>query len=245
MHEQGNSNSGSNCSLSVFTDPQSGGRTITPANGEVIYEPNTPAENVYFVRRGQVRLFSVGADGAARLVEILGPGNWFGVAPLAGEKFYRMRAVVVGPSVISEISRDRLVSALSGNVAQLLEFNRQLAAKLLSALEEGSRLVFEDCNERLVNALLRFSRSAASTVRDDAKVVLRITHDQLAQAVGVARETVSLALTQLRQQNLLQTGRNQLVFNPELLRRALNGKGQASAAAAATTGTGVCETTLA
>ncbi|HEY7087821.1 MAG TPA: helix-turn-helix domain-containing protein, partial [Tepidisphaeraceae bacterium] len=104
---------------------------------------------------------------------------------------------------------------------QLIEFNRQLAAKLLTAHEEGSRLVFEDCNHRLVSVLLRFSRSAASTTRDDDSVVLRITHDQLAQAVGVARETVSLALTQLRQQNLLQTGRNQLVFSPEALRRSL------------------------
>ena len=42
---------------------------------------------------------------------------------------------------------------------------------------------------------------------------------QLAQAVGVARETVSLALTQLRHQNLLRTGRNQLFFDPEALRR--------------------------
>ena len=50
-------------------------------------------------------------------------------------------------------------------------------------------------------------------------MVLRITHQQLAQAVGVARETVSLALTQLRQRNLLRTGRNQLFFNPDVLEK--------------------------
>ena len=40
----------------------------------------------------------------------------------------------------------------------------------------------------------------------------------IARGSGAARETVSLALTQLRQQNLLRTGRNQLLFNPEALR---------------------------
>jgi CRP-like cAMP-binding protein len=37
-------------------------------------------------------------------------------------------------------------------------------------------------------------------------VILWMTHEQLAQAVGAARETVSLALTQLRQANVLRTG---------------------------------------
>jgi CRP-like cAMP-binding protein len=112
---------------------------------------------------------------------------------------------------------EKLLTTLMNQPAQLVEFNRQVAIKLINTAQEASRLVFEDCNQRLISALLRFSRSAASVQRDDG-VVLRITHEQLAQAVGVARETVSLALTQLRQQNLLRTGRNQLTFNPETLR---------------------------
>ena len=96
---------------------------------------------------------------------------------------------------------------------------KQLAHKMISARSDAAGLVFDDCQARLLKTLVRFSRSAAATPNADG-VVLRITHQQLAQAVGVARETVSLALTQLRQQNLLRTGRNQLMFNPEHLRNA-------------------------
>lgn len=204
----------------VFTDPQTGGRTLNCNGGDTVYEPDTAAQNVYFIRRGQVRLYSISRDGSTRLVEILGAGTWFGAAALARTKAYGMRAVAVGGAVISEIAVDKLLTALAKDPANLIELNRQLAVRLLAAHEEASRLVFEDCNQRLINALLRFSRSAASTPRDGG-VALRITHDQLAQAVGVARETVSLALTQLRQKNLLQTGRNQLLFNPDTLRQSL------------------------
>jgi CRP/FNR family transcriptional regulator len=200
-------------------DPQFGGRTLNAGNSETIYQPEDPAAHFYFIRRGQVRLYTVSADGSTRLVEILGPGNWFGAASLARGTTYRMRAVSVGGSMISEISAEQLFTALSKDPLALVELARQLAGKLMTAHEEASRLVFEDCQQRLVSALLRFSRSAASTPSEDG-VVLRITHEQLAQAVGVARETVSLALTQLRQQNLLHTGRNQLMFNPEALRSA-------------------------
>jgi CRP/FNR family transcriptional regulator, cyclic AMP receptor protein len=205
-------------SLSVFTNPQVASKTIHATNGTVVCEPHSPAESVYYIQSGQVRLYTVGPDDSTHLIEILGAGQWFGAAALAGADSCKTRAVCVGITVLREFRIEQLLAALSNDPQQLIEFNRQLAVRLLAATEEASRLVFEDCNQRLISALIRFSRSVASTQHDDG-VVLRITHDQLAQAVGVARETVSLALTQLRQQNLLRTGRNQLVFNPDVLRQ--------------------------
>src|SRR2546421_279162 len=77
--------------------------------------------------------------------------------------------------------------------------------------------VAADESARLVNTMLRFSHSAAAERHGDS-IELHITHDQLAQAVGVARETVSLALTEMRHQNLVRTGRNRVIFNPDALR---------------------------
>ena len=54
-------------------------------------------------------------------------------------------------------------------------------------------------------------------------VVLRLTHEEIADAVGVARETVSVALMQLRRKNAVKTGRNRLTFSPEQLERSFSG----------------------
>src|SRR3954464_8613674 len=87
--------------LSVFTDPQVGGHNLNVGNGEVIYQPATAAENVYYIHRGQVRLYMVGTDDSCRLLEILGPGEWFGAAALAGAKVYETRAVTVSGAVLT------------------------------------------------------------------------------------------------------------------------------------------------
>jgi CRP-like cAMP-binding protein len=202
----------------VFQDPAVGGRRANVTAGTVVYEPDDAATNAYFIHRGQIRLYQIGPEKSQRLVEILGPGDWFGEAAFAKADRHGLKAVAVGPSVITEASAEKIYEAVTHKPEAALELSRQLAQKVQVARDEAADLIFQDCNDRLIQTLVRFSHSAAATPAGD-EVVLRITHQQLAQAVGVARETVSLALTQLRHRNLLRTGRNQLTFNPEALRQ--------------------------
>ncbi len=195
-----------------------GGRQIEVAAGTAIHEPEAPAQNLYFIHSGQVRVYQAGPEDSTRLLEILGAGDWFGVAALARSNEYGTRAIAVSAAVVSQIPAERWLALLADQPQATAAFIGQLAGKLQAAHRDAACLVFDDCNQRLIKTLLHFSQSAAATPREDG-VVLRITHQQLAQAVGAARETVSLALTNLRHQNVLRTGRNQLFFNPETLQK--------------------------
>jgi CRP/FNR family transcriptional regulator, cyclic AMP receptor protein len=206
----------------LFSFSTQDAKQIELAPGAVVYEPGTVAESVYFIHSGQVRIYQIGPDGESmRLIDILGTDDWFGAAALAHTRTYGTRAVAVTAAVVSEVPAERWHAALASTPEVAAEVIGQLARKLHAAHEDAGRLVFDDCNERLIKTLLRFSHSAAATRREDTgEVTLRITHQQLAQAVGAARETISLALTHLRQRELLRTGRNQLFFNPDVLRGA-------------------------
>lgn len=207
---------------SVFANRELGARRMEVGEDSTLFEPRTPADHLYFIESGQVRLFQIGPDGSMRLSEILGTGDWFGIAALRRDGIYATRGVTVTASVLWTLTAERLFESLRHEPAVAVELIGQLAGRLESANEDAARLMFDDCNQRLINTLVRFSRSAAATPLDDGGVVLRITHQQLAQAVGAARETISLALTQLRQRNLLRTGRNRLFFKPEALQQFCN-----------------------
>ena len=158
----------------VFRNPAVSRQTNVAA-GTTIYEPDDAARSVHFIH----------PEGSQRLVDILGAGDWFGVAALARAEKQGLRAVAVSNSVISEASAEQLYEAVSHKPEAALELSRQLAAKVQSARDEAANLIFQDCNDRLLQTLIRFSHSAAATPAGD-EVVLRITHHQLAQAVGVA-----------------------------------------------------------
>jgi CRP-like cAMP-binding protein len=184
--------------------------------GASVFEADAPADHVYLIEAGEVRIYQAGPGGNARLVEILGPGEWFGFASLAGLAGQGKQALAMTMSTIWSIPVQSVWQVLRNKPQHSEALVQDLSRKLHAAREDAGGLVFDDCNNRLVKTLVRFSRTAAASERD-GQVVLRITHDQLAQAIGVARETVSLALTQFRLKGVLKTGRNQLIFDPVAL----------------------------
>ena len=200
----------------ILADLAASSRRIQVAPREAVYEPGDSATNVYLIIEGQIRSHQVGPNGSRRLIEILGAGDWCGAPSLARLTTYGERAEAAVPSVVVAIPADRFFTELVRHPAAALELVGQLAAKLSAFREEAAELVFDDCHKRLIRTLQRLSDSPAAS-RSAEGVVLRITHQQLAQAVGVARETVSLALSELRRKNLLRTGRNQLFFDPARL----------------------------
>ncbi|MCY2951114.1 MAG: Crp/Fnr family transcriptional regulator [Planctomycetota bacterium] len=205
-------------------------RIEVPAKA-ALYQPNDAAKSIFYIHAGQVRTYQASPTGSRRLIEVLGVDQWCGAAALAGLECYGEAAEAVEPATATVVAVDRLFVVLGHEPQGALELIRQLACKLATYRQDASDLVFEDCNHRLIRTLVYLSDSPAASPTVDG-VVLRITHQQLAQKVGVARETVSLALAQLRRKNLLRTGRNQLFFNPQTLQGSGNGSGDGSAVGA-------------
>ena len=204
--------------VELFSHPAVGADGIEVARGELIFEQGSPAEHLYYIHRGQVRLYQIAPNGDERLTEILGPGQWCGCASLSQRSVYTTRAVAATAGLLSKVPAVTLLAHVARHPDAAMQLIQQLAEHVQNAREDAARLQFEDCNTRLIQAMLRFSQSAAATVQGN-EVVLHLTHAQLAQAVGAAREAVSLALTEMRLRNVVRTGRNRLIFNRDALRQ--------------------------
>src|SRR4051812_45187797 len=97
----------------LLSRPSLEARQVEATTGTALFEPATPARHVFFVHSGQVRVYQPGPENSARLVEILGPGDWFGVAALARATTYGNRAVAVSSVVISEVPADKWLALLA------------------------------------------------------------------------------------------------------------------------------------
>ena len=147
----------------VVADPALDPKRLVLSDRTTLFEPNAAALDVYFIETGQIRIYQVGPDHSSRLVDILGPGDWFGIASLAGGPVYGARAVAVSPSVVWQVPAERLLTRAASKPEAATELIRQLAARLQAAHDLAAHLVFDDCNQRLIETLIRFSRTAAAT----------------------------------------------------------------------------------
>ncbi len=201
----------------LLGEASAGSRVVTFRPGTVIYDVGDPATDLMLIWEGEVRCYVRRDGGAPRLIEILGPGDWFGIATLAARSVHQVRTVAIDAVKATALPVKGLRSTLMASPEVALALIQTLSERLI-LIAAQSALVSDDTSQRLVRALLLFGQSAAAT-RSENQIVLRMTHDQLAQAIGAARETISSCLSQLRQQKLVHTGRNKLTFDPEVLRR--------------------------
>jgi CRP/FNR family transcriptional regulator, cyclic AMP receptor protein len=203
--------------VDVLQESGSMARQITLERGNVVHQPEESAESFFLIETGQIRLFQVRESSKPRLLEILGADDWLGAPVLAGRPSYGLLAEATSRSIVWAVPAKQMYEFMERHSDLALHLMRRLALRLISAWEISSALASDDCRHRLIQTLLRFSESSAAQ-RAAEGIELRITHSQLAQAVGAARETVSVCLTELRNLNIVRTGRNRLAFDPEQLR---------------------------
>jgi CRP-like cAMP-binding protein len=193
-------------------------RMLCFSDGQVVFEPHEAAQTLFIIKSGEIRFLDWLPGGGSRLIDILGPDEWFGSAALGGLPSYGKRAISVGDTVVWAIPSGELRDELMRSGELAMHFIEIMARQLQGAWSDASRLMFQDCRLRVIKALLKFSSTPAARPVPEG-VSLRITHAELAEAIGAARETVSLCLTDLRHMNVVRTGRNQIVFDPEGLRQ--------------------------
>ena len=109
----------------------------------------------------------------------------------------------------AEATEDALICILNRrDIEKLLISKPQVAVRLLdlmgkrlrTAEERLEQTLFHDVPSRLASLLLRLRAEGGSDVID-------MTHEQLAEHLGVYRETVTGALNNLRKENLISIAR--------------------------------------
>ncbi len=189
----------------------------TIKKGTLIISPETENKNLYFLKRGRVRLFKVNEDGKQLTIGLLGKGNIFGET----ETFS-----TGSRSAYVEAMDDALVCILGKKDFEALLMKRpQVALKMVSILTQKIReseemlenLAFRDVRYRLLYLLAklakRFGQASTDVARPYTRLDLNLTHQELANMIGATRESVSMTLSHLANEGLVTTGRKEIAVD--------------------------------
>ena len=188
------------CDLTADEVKEIGGMIsmTTASKGHIFYRPEEQAEVLFLLKAGKVNVYTINADGKRLLIETIGPGTFFGEMSLTAQHMHRAYAEAAEDSLICVLSR--------GDLERLLLRKPQIAIRLLNAI--GSRL--EEARAKLEettfhNAKARVCRTVIRLTRGSNEL-FGMTHQELADAAGLSRETVTNILGHLQTGGILELG---------------------------------------
>ncbi len=192
-------------------------RTIKRGRGEWIFVLGDPADRIYLLQEGRMKITAVTEDGHEVLHEIIGPGQMFGhTSALLGIP-RTSSAQVLEPSLLCEIRRKDFESLLTAHPEFSLQLLKSVGLRLKKAEAQLLNVACNDVSTRVKEALIDLI-SVEPGIADQA-VRIRITQQDLANLIGASRQKTSQALKELESSGVLKLMyRSILVTAPHKLR---------------------------
>jgi len=169
-------------------------RQIRP--GTHIFQPGEPARTLFFLSSGIVKLTDVSAAGDEVIVRLFRPGEIFGERCfLKGVQQYS--ATAIEPCGVLEMPTAQLIEQVRSSPEILLDLLGELSGRLAETDDEFQSRASDKVVVRLGAKL--FALAAASLAGGDwLELPHGFRHEELAQMLGVQRETVTRAIASLK-----------------------------------------------
>jgi CRP/FNR family transcriptional regulator, anaerobic regulatory protein len=191
--------------------------TVEVDASRAIFDETGPADYVYNVTVGAVKIYKLLPDGRRQVTGFLFPGDFLG---LTHNKTYAYSAEALIPTKLCRFARPKL-EALLDEVPKLEQRLLGMASHELAAAQDQMVLLGrKSARERVVSFLLLLSNEAMRRGQPGNPVVLPMNRHDIADYLGLTIETVSRTLTQLKTQRLIELLDEKRVrlANPETLR---------------------------
>ena len=161
-----------------------------------VFRQGQPADSLYYLRQGKVKITVTSKDGKEAIVAILDAGEFFGEGCLAGQQLRMATATAVTDCSLFRIERPLMTRLLHEQhqiselfVSHLLSRNIRFEADLVDQL-------FNSSEKRLARILLLLSHFGKESRAEP--VLPRVSQDDLAQMVGTTRSRVSHFMNKFR-----------------------------------------------
>lgn len=186
--------------------------------GTRIFEPGEPARNLFFLATGVVKLTDVSLLGAEIIIRLYQPGDIFGERCfLRGAQQHW--ATALESSTVLELSTHHLIEQVRNRPDMLLDLLGELSGRVAATDDAFQAFVTETVVVRLGARLLALVEALEATT-DWLDLPYGFRHQELAQMIGVQRETVTRAIASLKRLGLVATaGRGPIRIHRAAMRR--------------------------
>lgn len=188
-------------------------KLVLSRRATVIYSVGTPANHVYFLESGLVKIEKLSDQNKDLLLNVVASGEIFGEQAITGEGVFTSSAKALETGVAYSIPTD----VFQRFCERRPDVWRLVVQHFLNRKEELERKIEHLCHSDVKQRLVYYLEDLArlNPAREPGGNVIHISQNELASLVGATRETTSTTLNALARQGLIALG-HRLVMVPSL-----------------------------
>jgi len=172
--------------------------------GAILFVEGQEADGVFILSSGRVKLTTASADGKSLLLRVAEPGEMIGLPGTISGKIYVLTAEALEPIRVNVISRRPFI--------EFLREHGEAALRVAEILNEIYHATFRELqylahSGSAAAKLARFLLDAAASrgpSNDQLRARLTLTHEEIAEMIGVARETVTRLFASFKREQLIE-----------------------------------------
>ncbi len=161
-----------------------------------VFMQGQPADALFFLLRGKVKLVVASQDGKEAIVATLGPDEFFGEGCLSGQASRMATASSVGDCALTRVEKPTMVRLLRERPALAEKFIAHLLSRVLRYEADFVDQLFNSGEKRLARILLLLSHFGKESKTET--VVAGINQEHLAQMVGTTRSRINRFMNKFR-----------------------------------------------
>jgi len=181
----------------VFLATVDGGRTMSSyERDEAIFSQGDPADAVFYVQVGTVKLAVTSEQGKEAVVGMLKPGDFLGEGCLIGQPLRLATASAMTRSRVMRIAKADMIQVLKREPLLAEVFTTHLLMRNSRVEEDLVDQLFNSSEKRLARTLLllaNFGKDGRSE-----PIATRVSQETLAEMIGTTRPRVSFFMNKFR-----------------------------------------------
>jgi CRP/FNR family cyclic AMP-dependent transcriptional regulator len=167
-----------------------------------IFSQGEPADAVFYIQKGRIKLTVVSRRGKEATIAMLGPGDFCGEGSIAGQPIRMATAVAISDCSALRIEKGSMMRALHQQHTFSELFVAHLLARNIRYEDDLVDQLFNSSEKRLARILLLLARFGKEGKPE--LLVPKVTQETLAEMVGTTRSRVSFFMNRFRKMGFIK-----------------------------------------
>ncbi len=189
----------------------------------IIFLDGDPADRLWVIHTGQVKIVKQSSDGQENLLEVITPGEMFGGAGIL-VPIHPATAVTMSATTALSIEREPYLHLIRQYPDIALRIIALLGDRLQAAMKMRA-LSTERVDVRLANILLKLGDKVGESTSEGIRINLPLSRQDLADMTSTTIETAIRIMSKFRKEGLVHTepGGYVVILDHERLKRLSEG----------------------